>query len=505
MIYTQDQLRIDWIRIQIDFHTMVRLTEWSIKCGFSLQYNEIINARKNETPAKYIIEAPGELVAKITYDILNDQWYFSFWGESSKFLFNQTKPDVLSLENVKITRIDVAYDRICDDIEYKLPNIQNFFDQCKYHCNEHGIHCQIVDDMMKIHNRFNAYHLRVYKKPDNKILRFELEIKRSGLQKLNRDEFNKDEFQKYVEKKLLTCTKKCLILNSSYTDWVRDLYRIRQFSKNKNQNTKIFVSGYMKDTFQLNNFNPQDINQTYYYFALISFLRQLNQEKFHDNGEHFYTTKFLLTEFFEYLSGTGTDVKKNSKLQENQRAKATRIFKSLANNGLMTSQIISILDDDYKILSVMPLFRIFKKQNVWYMEIMVSKALISYEFKFASKNLFKYPINQSETLIWVFVMVTFLQETQHKRLDLTHILNYKNLNTTTKRLRAALIVKQLNELFEQKLITNKIKLHYRQTSQYFRNQKSPDPELKPEIALNDLKETDLLNLHILEFYEIFED
>lgn len=501
MIYKSDQIKIDYIRILIINHKFdlkplqKQLKNWN----FKFQYNEIINVKQQETTPKPFIPSNTKLkIAKWTYDSYKNKWYLVSWGIGANYIYENIKAIQLNNDDLKICRIDIAYDRLLTKTE-NYQSIQSFFTDCRNHCLKIPIDCIINENLLTVNKRRNTYFLRIYIKQE-RFLRFELEIKKLAANRISKLLFT-NEIKLHLEKIFLTYLKKHLPLEKVYLDWVRDYFRITNF---KNQTKPffgiLFVSGYINESASFKDFTLKDYDQIYQFYRLISFLNQLDFNKYTQDSEFFYTTTFLLTDFVEH--GDVKNQKIQKKLQENNRAKVLKILKQFTNNNsIYNIRITTLLEDSFRSVTLIPLFKIYKQKNRWFVQVTVSKDLFNYSFRF-SYNSINRKMTQSETLIWVFVMGHFFKETKFKCLELTYLLHAKNLNSKIKQLRASLLVKQLDSMCKQKLIYPKFTLHYRTNSKFVIQNKLT--EFETQVSLNELKNIDLLNFNLIVIYENFD-
>jgi len=164
---------------------------------------------------------------------LNSQkyWYgtsLSFSGNQSTYFYKTIKEkgldwEILNFDNTSLSRIDLYYDRKFkkgDEIE----NFDSFLEECRSQIEKTDKRkIAIVDKgVLQVGRRGSGNYFRVYRRPNGKDIRFELELTKSAVKNFEFYLFS-NQFEKLEELLCIHFYKQALttfMMDSCYTDWL---------------------------------------------------------------------------------------------------------------------------------------------------------------------------------------------------------------------------------------------------------------------------------------------
>jgi hypothetical protein len=215
-----------------------------------------------------------------------------------------------------------------------------------------------------------------------------------------------------------------LNVNSCYTDWLLNRYRIGSVQKKFN----VFITTY----FNIENLLLSDNKRLIFHFLrILSFLR--NQEnikqtfKIDDDSQTFHVVKFRLVDFLRFI--------KVNERSHRQRTNILEIFKEFEYLHDFKLQIFrTTLDDslslnndfngnEFSSIVMIPFFKIKKEKNVWYVTLLVANQFYEYNFPFQFKDYFLIWENTYQFEVKVQILQLLAQPTK-KNLMLKNFLHH---------------------------------------------------------------------------------
>ena len=180
-----------------------------------------------------------------------------------------------------------------------------------------------------------------------------------------------------------------LNVNSCYTDWLLNCYRICSVQKKLNG----FITAY----FNIESLFLSDNKKLIFHFLwILSFIR--NQEnikqtfKIDNDSQTFHVVKFRLVDFFRFI--------KVNERNHRQRTNILEIFKEFEYLHDFKLQIFrTTLDDslslntdfngnEFSSIVLILFLKIKNKKNVWYVTLLVANQFYQYNFPFQFKDYF---------------------------------------------------------------------------------------------------------------------
>ena len=240
-------------------------------------------------------------------------WYgtsLSFSRNQSTYFYKTIKGkgldwEILDFDNTNLSRIDLYYDRKFkkgDEIE----NFDSF--QCRSQIEKTDKRKIVIVDkgVLRVGRRGSGNYFRVYRRPNGKDIRFELELRKSVVKNFEFYLFS-NQFEKLEELLCIHFYKQALttfMMDSSYTDWLRESFRkIRSTQTYDNCLIATYLNTIPLETLEKQKFLYQllqgEMNGYYYYSNAIR----------EDYGNGIYGLDFKVIGQGEYSHVTHVEVK----------------------------------------------------------------------------------------------------------------------------------------------------------------------------------------------------
>jgi hypothetical protein len=243
--------------------------------------------------------------------------------------------------------------------------------------------------VLRIGHRGSSKFYRVYE--NDKGLRFELELKKElakSFQKLLMDN-DLQQLENDLLKLFYSHSFSSLNVNSCYTDWLLNRYRIGSVQKKLN----VFITTYFNIESLLLSDNKKII---FHYLRILSFIRNQGNIKqtfkIEDDSQNFHVVKFRLVDFLRFI--------KVNERNHRQRTNIIEIFKEFEYIHNFKLQVFrTTLDDslslnsdfngdEFSSIVMIPFLKIKKEKNIWSVTLLVANQFYEYKFPFQFKEYF---------------------------------------------------------------------------------------------------------------------
>jgi hypothetical protein len=266
-----------------------------------------------------------------------------------------------------------------------------------------------------------------------------LDIKKKQIKQLSNLLFCNDieQFEEILTKHFYTYSKKALILNDCYTDWL-----IKYFRKNYKPISSLVTSYFKKE-------ETNSLSENVKIFTLLQFLafsRSKNYTEVQIYDQSYCLIEFTLKEYLEFSAV------KN--INQYQRNKFINLFYSFQKTE---PWITYFTDKHFQSLLVFPYVDIQKQRNCWVVKVAVSKSLYGYYYPFSSPNRFLTYKNTYDLQIKLKVIEAISTIPLEKVFYVEAFLEQFSISTSQK----AIIKKYIVEIFNQLQMVRFIKKHYR--------------------------------------------
>lgn len=245
---------------------------------------------------------------------VNSQKYWSgtslsFSGNQSTWFYKTSKRkglnwEVLDFDNTNLSRIDLYYDRKFkkgDEIE----NFDSFLEECRSQIEKADKRKTVIVDkgVLRGGRRGSGNYFRVYRRPNGKDIRFELELTKSVVKNFEFYLFS-NQFEKLEELLCIYFYKQALttfVMDSCYTDWLRESFRkIRSTQTYENCLIATYLRNIPLETLEKQKF-------VYQLLQLLSYIRTLESSVNWISNENYRMISFRVSEFLEFLGKKKTN------------------------------------------------------------------------------------------------------------------------------------------------------------------------------------------------------
>ena len=385
--------------------------------------------------------------SKNSYEVLfvieNSYWKgtkLDFSGLNGKFFYSLVQQKLVSWElfsSATLGRFDINFSR--KNRVFDKTSVEDFFEDChkkvrrtnknvKFEKKSSGV-------SLKIQNRKSDHFYRIYQTKNG--LRFELEIKNNQIKQVTNLLFCYDikQFEETLTKHFYTHSKKLLIFDNCYTDWL-----IKYFRKNSKPVGPLATS-YLEEI---------DTNDFVTVFSLLQFLtfsRSQNYIQVQMYDQIYYLIEFNLKKYIQF-SGI-----KN--INQYQRNKFINLFYSFQKMEPLTTYFT---ESHFQSLLAFPYVNIQKQGNSWVVKVAVSKLLYNYRYPFSFPNTFITYKNIYDLKVKLEVIQAISKVSLEKVFYVEVFLEQFSVPTKNKAIIKKQIVKTFNYLQTAGIIKNNYKL-----------------------------------------------
>jgi len=210
----------------------------------------------------------------------------------------------LDFDNTNLSRIDLYYDRKFkkgDEIE----NFDSFLEECRSQIEKADKRKRVIVDkgVLRVGKRESGNYFRVYRRPNGKEIRFELELTKSVVKNFEFYLFS-NQFEKLEELLSIHFYKQALttfVMDRCYTDWLRENFRkIRSTQTYENCLIATYLSTLPLETLEKQKF-------LYQLLQLLSYIRTLESSVNWISNENYRMISFRVSEFLEFLGKKKTN------------------------------------------------------------------------------------------------------------------------------------------------------------------------------------------------------
>ena len=363
----------------------------------------------------------------------------------------------MDLDNTNLGRIDLYYDRKLKESD-RFEDFESFLSDAAETISLRPRPLKVglkPDEMnpetLEIGDRKTSGNFfRVYKKPNGKFIRFELEIKIESAKKfqffLFAGQFDNLE-SKLIQHYYSYITTQFKIELSCYTDWVVENFRnIRFLQIPKNS----LVTTYLKN--KLTN-NLADQEFVYKLFQLLSYLRQLDSSLGFLVDQEYRIISFKLTDFLEFLGAN------KNHYQVQKLGKFLKFLQSLP-------PMLSVISEDcFRSTNIFPYVKVFKKKS-WYVKLAIVDELYFYRYPFHFPEAFLNSQNKYQFQAQISFLLAFSEINIEKVLDVEEFLDQFGISNSNLRKVKYSLIQTFNLAKDSKMIegefvlvmkTNKVK------------------------------------------------
>jgi len=452
--------------------------------GLNGKEETLFNHPKNKYKVSFRVYKYSDIYwdgIKIDFPGSNGHQFYKFIvaNEVNWKMFNNEKDLILS-------RLDLCYSRKKTNDK---TNFESFLKQCyeKVAINKaiknFSLQQNSLSSIFKIGKRGSPNHYRVYE--NHTEIRFELEqrgFKIKLAQKLIFD-YQIDNFEQVMTKTFLNYSKKVLVIDENYTDWLMDFYRRQNPIKNP------LVTGYFNQ--KSANLKLTGIDENKNFFKFLQFLAFSRTQKANTKilwDQPYSIVQFKIIDFMDFI--------KIKNKNQYQREQLIQFFGKLQT---MKPFLKIVTNNSFQSFVIFPIIKIKKEfgdYGPWIVEIAILQELYFYNYRFFLPDYYLTYQYDFELQVKLHFIQTYSSQSLKKTFYVNKILDqYKHSNHKKKAQ-----VKHLIKYTFQQALADKIIQDYCRVEFKDKIRKSQSIEIK---KLNNLiiGQSDTINFYeLLLFY-----
>lgn len=276
-------------------------------------------------------------------------------------------------------------------------------------------------------------------------LEFEFELKNQLIKSFQKFLFKNhlEEFEGKLVEHFYKYSKKSLVLDTCYTDWLQIGLRKIVSNQKSEINSNSLVSSYLRKN-NLDSFVQK--KQFFKLIQLLSFIRTLEYSRQFIDDQAYCVIKFVVMDFISFTGG-------NTK-STYQRTKALEFLTSLQD---LKPLIQKFSDNEFRRSVLFPYLKLTKENRRWIITIAIGKEFYFYQYPFFFPNYFITYKNKYDLEIKLQLIESFSQVELEKRFPVEKFLNQfsvsnKDLTKIKKQLIDSFLELKDYELIENKFI-----------------------------------------------------
>jgi hypothetical protein len=373
--FESESFQIHYLTLNLQFDNLKRIKKIADYLSNAFDCNSVL-IDENNLPQKRTLNKKRKSYSKAKFRVNSQKYWYgtslSFSGNQSIYFYKTIKGkgldwEVLDFDNTNLGRIDLYYDRKLkkgDEIE----NFDSFLKECKSQIVKTDKRLTVTIDkgVLRVGKRGNGNYFRVYRRPNGKDIRFELELTKSVVKNFEFYLFS-NQFEKLEELLSIHFYKKALttfVMDSCYTDWLRNNFRkIRSTQTYDNCIITTYLSKIPLETLKKQKF-------LYQLLQLLSYIRTLESSINWISDENYRIISFRVSEFLEFLG--------KKKTNYYQIRKVVDFLKSL-------QRLPPILEDfsteSFRSILIFPYLKV-RKEKSWNVELAIAEKVYFYRYPF---------------------------------------------------------------------------------------------------------------------------
>lgn len=380
---------------------------------------------------------PGQerSLSKVEFRVNSQKYWYgtslSFSGNQSTYFYKTIKEkgldwEILHFDNTSLSRIDLYYDRKFkkgDEIE----NFDSFLEECRSQIEKTDKRkIAIVDKgVLRVGRRGSGNYFRVYRRPNGKDIRFELELTKSVVKNFEFYLFS-NQFEKLEELLCIHFYKQALttfMMDSCYTDWLKESFRkIRSTQRYENCLIATYLSTIPLETLEKQKF-------LYQLLQLLSYIRTLESSVNWISNENYRMISFRVSEFLEFLG--------KKKTNYYQIRKVVDFLKYL-------QRLPPVLEDfsteSFRSILIFPYLEV-RKEKSWKVELAIAEKVYFYRYPFYFPQNFLTYDNAYDLRAKIFFLLSFSTTELSKEFQIQEVFDQVGISRQKMtRLRKSIVI-----------------------------------------------------------------
>ena len=292
--------------------------------------------------------------------------------------------------------------------------------------------------ILRIGDRKSPTFFRIYQQKND--IRFELEIKNQPLKVVQDSLFMNHikDFEDQFTRHFYKHSKKVLVLNYLYTDWLID------YSRETHKPIYSLFTSYLETS------DLGTLENKKYIFRLLQFLsfsrRYLNNPKI-IYSQKYYVIHFLARDFMDFIQ-----------IKNKNHYQLTKTRNFLLDLKQNTSSVNVFSDDYFRSAATIPYVEILKKRNIWFVRVLIAEELYFYQFSFAFPYSFFSYQTDYQLLVKLHIIQAISIHSLEKKFYVNHFLIQFNVAKQKQAYIKKLIIQEFNYLQQKSFIKNQFQL-----------------------------------------------
>lgn len=289
--------------------------------------------------------------------------------------------------------------------------------------------------ILRIGSRKSPNYYRVYETRNG--LRFELEMKKTILQNFLFTD-HPENFEDTLTRHFYEHSKKVLVLDDLYTDW------LIHYSRKTDKPINSLVTSYLTSN------NLQTIKNQKSVFRLLQFLSFSRRRPYCTKyllSQKYYLIKFPVKEFMDFI-----------KIKNNNHYQLTQIQNFLQDLKQNTPDITIFSDDYFRSAASIPFVEIQKEHKSLVAKVLIAEQLYCYQYPFSFPSSFISYQTNYELQVKLQIIQCMSTDSLEKVFHATDFLDQFNVSTQKQANIKKLIAESFHQLQHHNRIKNKFKL-----------------------------------------------
>lgn len=448
--FQSERFQVDYLAFNLQTNDFRKIQETAEYLSDYFQCNSVFIDEKDSTRNQILVKKSKNLY-KVQYRIPAIKYWngtqIKFSGKNAQIFYEKLKLtplnwNLLDLDYTTLSRIDLCYDRRIKPSD-REESLESFFQAIE----AKNTKSKRKESIIRIQHRKGSQLLRVYIRPDNRVIRFELELKDYFAKKVQSLLFL-GQFQRLEEllvRQFYRLAVSTLPMKSCYTDWLLQSFR-------KIRETEKLV--YPFSTSYLTGSYIQSLEKEEFLYRLLQLLNYL--KKFEDfvtirgeddqgeiviiRGEVFRFVSFPVTHFAEFTGISKTNYYKSRKLRDflNSLQKLPPLVEYFSDGG-------------FRSFLAFPFLELIRRES-WYVEFAIAEKFYCYNYPFYLPESFLHYHDIYDLRVKLLFLKSFAVLEVEKELPVEEFLEQFTLSNKKNRQLRESILKLLQQAQDLKLI-----------------------------------------------------
>ena len=292
--------------------------------------------------------------------------------------------------------------------------------------------------ILRIGDRKSPNFFRIYQQKNG--IRFELEIKNQPLKAVQDSLFMNHikDFEDKFTRHFYQHSKKVLVLDDLYTDWLID------YSRETNKPIDSLVTSYLETS----DFGTLE-NKKYIFrlLQLVSFSRRYLTNPKIIYSQKYYVIHFRVRDFMDFIQ-----------IKNKNHYQLTKTRNFLLDLKQNTPPVTVFSDDYFRSAATIPYVEMVKKRNVWFARVLIAEELYFYKFPFAFPYSFLSYQTDHQLLVKLQIIQAISTHSLEKKFYINYFLSQFNVSKQKQAYIKKLIVQEFNSLQQKSFIENQFQL-----------------------------------------------